>query len=263
VAIGYGAAGYNAGVAIGGKGAAGQDGGVAIGWNTPQGNHHGVGIGYAAVGTTYGVAIGFQAQASGNNNPAYGGVAVGYKATGANAGVGIGSEAKGFYHSVAVGSGAAGTDGSSTFYGTAIGEGASAPGEGNVAIGCVGNGTASTVNSAWTDTVELGRGAATLQGGLNFRGMGVMTGAGKIANGTVTTNSIDPGTWNVLTNKPTYTGLTTNFPVIFADTGFTNTLYFTNGLLVAINLPAVPRYLILPAGAGFLLQPSGSKFLLP
>jgi hypothetical protein len=57
-------------------------------------------------------------------------------------------------------------------------------------------------------------------------------------------------------------GLTTNFPVIFGNLT-TNTLFFTNGLLMAINsIPAHGSSIILPGG-GYLTQPGGSTLLLP
>jgi hypothetical protein len=58
-------------------------------------------------------------------------------------------------------------------------------------------------------------------------------------------------------------GLTTNFSVLFQDTGLTNMLYFTNGLLVAVVAPSIHgSSLIQPAGAGYLLQPGGTSTLL-
>jgi hypothetical protein len=62
----------------------------------------------------------------------------------------------------------------------------------------------------------------------------------------------------------TTTGLTTNLCVVFCD-ATTNTLNFTNGLLVAINGTVAPAHcssIILPGG-GYLLQPSGGSLCLP
>jgi hypothetical protein len=67
-----------------------------------------------------------------------------------------------------------------------------------------------------------------------------------------------------LTNVPTV-GLTTNIAVVFTSTMTTNTLNFTNGLLMAINGSLAPVHgasLIQPGGS-YLLQPSGGTLLLP
>ena len=59
-------------------------------------------------------------------------------------------------------------------------------------------------------------------------------------------------------------GLTTNIPLVFANNSpATNTLFFVNGLLVAINAvsPHAPS-IILPGG-GYLLQPNNGTLLLP
>jgi hypothetical protein len=82
------------------------------------------------------------------------------------------------------------TDGSS--YGVAIGACAQAPGFGCVALGGTPY-TPPTMMSAavpanWTDTVELGRGTATLQGGLNFRGHGIANSNGVVVASINTTN---------------------------------------------------------------------------
>lgn len=57
-------------------------------------------------------------------------------------------------------------------------------------------------------------------------------------------------------------GVTTNFSVLFANTGGTNTLYFSNGLLVAISAGLPPGFLLLPGG-GNMIQPGGGKFIIP
>ena len=60
------------------------------------------------------------------------------------------------------------------------------------------------------------------------------------------------------------TGLTTNICVVFCD-ATTNTLSFTNGLLVSINGLLPPSHcssIILPGG-GYLLTPSGGSLCLP
>ena len=60
-------------------------------------------------------------------------------------------------------------------------------------------------------------------------------------------------------------GLTTNIAVIFSIGGTTNTLNFTNGVLMAINGSTAPVHgpsLKLPGG-GYLLQVNGGTFLTP
>ena len=82
------------------------------------------------------------------------------------------------------------TDGSS--YGVAIGACAQAPGLGNVALGgtpyILPNVVAAAVPANWTDTVELGRGTASLRGGLNFRGYGIANSNGVVIASIITTN---------------------------------------------------------------------------
>lgn len=82
------------------------------------------------------------------------------------------------------------------------------------------------------------------------------------ANGSLTNDGSGNLGWSP--SSGTTTGLTTNICVVFCD-ATTNTLNFTNGLLMAINGASGPSHapsIILPGG-GYLLQPSGSTILLP
>lgn len=133
-------------------------------------------------------------------------VLIGYAASGASQGVVVGNNATGTFYGISVGAGANGdnvgtaigvwnfatnwgcavgyrNNGSS--YGIALGNFSYAVGMGNVAIGGTTwtNGIAispAMVPSNWTDTVELGRGTATLPGGLSFRGYGIVNSNGMV-----------------------------------------------------------------------------------
>ncbi len=145
-----------------GFGAIGTTHGAAFGYNA-LGGTHGVAIGSGANGTTYGVGIG--KSAIGNTY----GVSIGYNSDGYNYGVAIGNEAQGLNSGVSIG------DNSDAInYGVAIGKFAQGTGEGNVAIGGSDSDvTAAKIPSGWEDTIELGRGEAIEEGGLNFRGVGI------------------------------------------------------------------------------------------
>ncbi|MEN6533324.1 MAG: hypothetical protein ABFD89_06650 [Bryobacteraceae bacterium] len=106
------------------------------------------------------------------------GVAIGNSALGNDFGIGIGRSANGSTKGVSIGINAY-----SLSYGVAIGNNAWAPGEGNVAIGsgdAWGNYALIPDGLGWTDTVEIGRGTASLQGGFNFHGYGVINSNGTI-----------------------------------------------------------------------------------
>jgi hypothetical protein len=106
------------------------------------------------------------------------GVAIGNSAQGNDLGVGIGRSANGSTKGVSLGINAY-----SVSYGVAIGNNSLAPGMGNVAIGSGDSwGTYAQIpdGSGWTDTVEIGRGTASLQGGFNFHGYGVINSNGTI-----------------------------------------------------------------------------------
>lgn len=154
--------------------------------------------GYNTTGTYWAIAIG--AGANGDNV----GTAMGVYNTATNWGTAVGYR----------------TDASS--FGVAIGTLANAPGVGNVAIGGTlylanpptnPTNNAAMVPSNFVDTVELGRGTATLQGGLNFRGYGIANSNGVVVASINTTNLTVSGTTYVprlgdlqmgsFTNQPT------------------------------------------------------------
>lgn len=82
-------------------------------------------------------------------------------------------------------------------------------------------------------------------------------------NGINGTNGVN-GTNGANGTNAFVSGLTTNFALLFEDTGLSNTVFFSNGLLVAITpfAPAIPGSIILPGG-GYLIQPGGGTLLLP
>ena len=186
VALGYAATANLMGVAIGNEPNA-DDNGVAIGSSTIAGNY-GVAIGNGAAGTISGVAIGnggfaasYGASIGGNSQASNYGAALGFGATGSDNGVGVGN----------------GTDGSG--YGVAIGSGAtSGGGAGSVALGGAYGTNTAAVPNGWTNTVELGPGTASLAGGLNFRGYGLMN-----SNGVFYVNGRPGITTNVLCGSRT------------------------------------------------------------
>jgi len=153
--VGLYASGTNYGTAVGG-GANGDNSGVAIGFGA-NGAYHGIALGPYSWGTNFGLGMG-------------------YYANGANSGVALGPFTIATNGGMAMGLWASGPNS-----GVAIGMRASAPGSGNVAIGGADWGwDSAAVPSNWNDTVEIGRGTATLQGGLNFRGYGIVNSSGVI-----------------------------------------------------------------------------------
>ena len=186
VALGYAASANLNGVAIGNEPNA-DDNGVAIGSSTIAGNY-GIAIGSGAAGTINGVAIGnggfaasYGASIGGNSQASNYGVALGFGATGSDNGVGVGN----------------GTDGSG--FGVAVGSGAtSGGGAGSVALGGAYGTNTAAVPNGWTNTVELGPGTATLPGGLNFRGYGIIN-----SNGVFYVNGRPGITTNVLCGSRT------------------------------------------------------------
>ena len=113
--------------------------GVAV-WQQIFGEVSGqtTGVGQAVNATTSGTAVGSQSHASND------GVGVGYGASGLNGAIAIGAQA-------------------------------TADSDGSVAIGTDSSANGATVPNGWTDTVQLGRGTASLEKGLNFLGLPVMT----------------------------------------------------------------------------------------
>ena len=57
-------------------------------------------------------------------------------------------------------------------------------------------------------------------------------------------------------------GITTNICVVFCD-GSTNNLFFTNGLLVAVNAPIIHCPSLIQPGGGYVIQPNGGTLCLP
>jgi hypothetical protein len=168
-------------IAIGASADAGA-GGAAYGWQA-TGYNQGAAFGVLADGAG-GQGAAFGRSANANNS----GAAVGYAALGANSGAAVGNTAKGRYGGVAVGYSAIGTN-----YGTAVGYTAEAAGIGNVALGGSNDSTnRAYVPPTFTDTVELGRGAAISNGWLHFRGIPIVSPAGVVrgAGGTFTNISI-------------------------------------------------------------------------
>lgn len=198
-AIGYQAHGHDVGVAVGYL----SDGsltGVAVGASS-SGSADGVAVGYSAAAGPSGVAVGRQA------NGAAQGVAIGKQASGANDGVGVGYFA----------------DGSST--GVAVGQFAFAEGIGNVAIGGSDTGpNKAQVTAGWGDSIELGRGSAAINGGLSFRGMGIIDSSANIFSSTISpTNGViqqtykTNGTLICVTNKQFYLVYGTNQLITLPD----------------------------------------------
>lgn len=121
-----------------------------------------------------------------------------------------------------------------------------------------GNYTLVYTNSEGPGSIEFNRDGVIFADG--FR-------AGSIGNGAFQGDG--SGLTNILSTNIVGTiqtvGLTTNFDVVFANTGLTNTLSFTNGLLASITGMAPPAHgpsIVLPGG-GYLIQPGGSTLLLP
>jgi hypothetical protein len=137
-------------------------------------------LGTGADSTAYGAAFGENAKGSSH------GVAVGGGAIGQANGVAVGESAQGFSDGVAIGSSCNGSSAgvaveeasNGSQVGVAIGQFANGAGTGNVAIGGDIEGDNPALiptGMGFFDTVELGRGTAVLNGGLNFRGHGIMT----------------------------------------------------------------------------------------
>lgn len=143
--------------------AAGYDGGAAFGANATSFGY-GVAVGYASSAANYGTALGYDSSAQNL------GVAVGRTTRAAPYGTALGYTASATTYGVA-----AGYASTANNNGVAIGNGTIGSGAGNVAIGGSDTVTSASVPGGWLDTVELGRAAATLQGGLNFRGFGLMS----------------------------------------------------------------------------------------
>ena len=168
VAVGNDADGYDYGVAVGSGASAPVFGGVAVGYHASA-YCSGAALGAFANADSVGCAIGYGADA------VFYGVAIGNWANGAG-GIGIGYLVDGSLDGIAMGTLA---DGSS--WGTAIGQYAYAPGVGNVALGADDSSyNPAEVPDGWQDTVELGRGMAVLDGGLNFRGYGIVDENGSV-----------------------------------------------------------------------------------
>ena len=172
--------------------------GTAMGYNA-NGYNFGSAFGYNSDASQYGASVGIAAKSSST------GAAVGYLANGTNGGVAVGANSLG--HSS----------------GAAIGFNADGHGLGNFAAGS-GPGPYPYLNAiipdGWNDTVELGRGTATLQGGMNFRGHGVMNHDGvlvaqisgtNIISGTVNSNKFDAATLALLGSGGGGGTTTTNF----------------------------------------------------
>ena len=125
--------------------------------NFADGNNYGAAFGAAAYGSTYGAAVGSNAN-------------------GSNYGVVVGSNADGSNYGVAVGSNSYGSN-----YGVAVGSNSDGHGLGNFAVcGNDGSGANAVVPDGYTDTIELGRGTATDNGSLHFRGNRIADGSGNL-----------------------------------------------------------------------------------
>jgi hypothetical protein len=204
-------------------------------------NDSSVNIGYQATGTNSGIAIGSQSQAwdrgvsigvtsFGKAN----GVAIGYQSIGNDNGVGIGFAAEGSSYGIGIGSGAWAYNG-----GIAIGANAQAddsggpvdPNVGNIAIGsdpAGGNGTPATILGGLSDTTEIGRGKATVNGWFHYRGNPVLNQSGQMP----TTNL-----FGIISNQvTTTTNVTAKY---FTITGTTNQVVFS-----ATNTPPVSTNLV-------------------
>lgn len=130
-------------------------------------------------GALAGVSIGGNYVAVGPGATATnGGTALGISATGTHAGLALGNYSGADSFGVAVGMSSVASNNA-----VAIGMNAAADGEGNVAIG--GNYSSeftpnASIPSGFTDTVELGRGTATVDGALHYRGNPVVSSNGTI-----------------------------------------------------------------------------------
>jgi hypothetical protein len=204
-AVGQGANGSTSGAALGNWANAGNYG-TAVG-RIANGSGYGVALGLYASGTNYGVAVGKDSLGS-----VYG-IAVGTYAIGNNYGVAVGKDANGSFSGTALGSYANGTNS-----GVAIGFTAVGAGRGNIALGGDSSWTKpAVVPNGWTDTAEIGRGTATLQGGLNFRGYGIVDSNGVVVAPISTTNltvqGVISGNGSGLTNLSASQLVTGQLPV--------------------------------------------------
>lgn len=152
----------NSAVAVG-NGASAESDGIAIG-NGAVSVEASTTIGEGTSSDSGGISLGFSSNSTG------GGVAIGFDVDATNSGVSISQGANGSNHGVAVGSNATGTDN-----GVAIGANSYGAGDGSVALGGGNSGLGTGANTAgFSNTIELGAGTASLDGGINFRGVGVV-----------------------------------------------------------------------------------------
>ena len=158
-----------------------------------------VSIGFGANGSSYGAAVGEYA------NGSSAGAAVGYSANGSSDGAAVGYDANG------------------SSDGVAIGQYASGSGLGNIALGGNDNSGANadaTGGGTFTDTCEIGRGAATKSGALHYRGNVVVDGSGNFGID-------DSGS-----------GGGSTIPIRASDTGATMYLHVTSaGVITATSSP--------------------------
>jgi hypothetical protein len=183
VSIGNGANGSNYGAAVGSD-VNGSNYGAAVGSDV-NGSYEGAAVGSGANGSYVGAAVGCYSDGSnygasvgyGANSSDYG-AAVGYGANGCNDGAAVGRGVNGSGDGAAVGFGANGYN-----YGIAVGSSANGYGLGNIALGGndgSGANADATGGGTFTDTCEIGRGAATVNGALHYRGNVLMDGSGNL-----------------------------------------------------------------------------------
>jgi hypothetical protein len=155
------------------------------------------GIGQTATGTVSSIAIGFGANATnfgtaiGRGARATNALAAGYGAIASDISVSIGASSAAHTYGAAVGSSSLGSTYGSAFaygskgwsYGAAFGYNSEATNRGAAfgfssiasGIGSVAIGASAVIPAGWSNTVTLGSGTATMRGGLNFRGVGILT----------------------------------------------------------------------------------------
>ena len=213
--------GTSVAIGIGASGQATGGNSVSIGYQAYS--LAGVSLGYMAQGSVYGIAIGDLANARITGAALCEAVAIGVQAQADSLGVAVGGQS------------------SSTNYGVALGAFANASGVGNAAIGGTTNNVfgpgAAVVTSNFTDTVELGRGIAPLNGGLNFRGHGIVDSNLTLqvpSMNTVTNFATAPATLNVITMGTPYVNagnratLDVNYLITLGGTNQSGGLYFIN-----------------------------------